>query len=112
MRDIYSAHPIRATANLMAFDGYRPGAWLLTGVEVSREERGKGVARGVMQQVLNDADAEGVPIYLSVEPDGTGLGEDDLVDWYERLGFVLVEPDISSSLIMVREPRTSRVPSK
>ncbi len=103
VRDIYSAFPVRAHAYLMPFDSFRVGAWLLTGVDVAYAERGKGVARGLMKRVLADADAEGVPLYLSIEPDGTpkGLNECQLRDWYHRLGFVA---EGESDTAMVREP--------
>lgn len=102
MKDGYTAYPVRATAHLMPFDSYRRGAWLLTSVEVAYDHRGEGVARGLMRHVLADADAEGAPLYLSIEPDGTGLDEDQLRTWYRRLGFV---DDPMSAITMVREPR-------
>lgn len=105
MKDGYTAYPIRATVSLMPFDSYRPGAWLVTGVEVGHEvPRGTGVARGLMRRVLDDADSEGVVLYLSIEPDGTGLDEDQLRAWYERLGFV-TDHDIGSDYAMVRTPK-------
>jgi len=103
MRDTYSAYPIRAHAYLMPlFD--EENAWLLTGVEVAYDERGKGVARELMRRVLTDADAEGVTLYLSVEPDGSlgSLEASELMDWYERLGFVRMS---ESDYGMVRQPQ-------
>lgn len=85
MRDVYSAYPVRAHAYLMPI---LTDTWLLTGVEVAHNERGKGHARELMRRVLTDADNENVNLYLSVEPDGTGLEASELMDWYERLGFV------------------------
>ena len=110
MRDCYSANPLRAHADLMPFDIRRPGAWLLTRIEVADDDvdgsplRGRGIARGLMARVLADADAEGAAIYLVIDPDGTGLDEDQLREWYRRLGFVK-DPTIDSDVTMVREPR-------
>lgn len=104
MKDGYTAYPIRATAHLMPFDTWEEGSWLLTSVEVGNEHRGKGVARGLMAQVLADADAEGVTLYLAVEPDGTGLGVSELMDWYKRCGFTS-DSGLDSELAMVRRPR-------
>lgn len=59
-------------------------------VAVGRRFRGQGAARDLMQQVLDDADAEGVALYLSIVPDPPGqnnLTYDQLRDWYMRLGF-------------------------
>jgi ribosomal protein S18 acetylase RimI-like enzyme len=104
MQDTYSAYPIRAHAYLMPFDSYRVGAWLLTGVEVAYNERGKGIARDLMRRVLADADAERAPLYLSVEPDGTpaSLDEDQLSAWYQRLGFVFMAEDDYSGMVRER----------
>jgi hypothetical protein len=110
MKDGYSAYPHRATASLMPFDSVRPGSWLLTGIEVGVKDwdgnplRGKGIARELMAQILADADAEGAPLYLSIEPDGSpgSLTAEQLRDWYTRLGFV---PTMDSEFAMLREPR-------
>lgn len=106
MRDVYGAYPVRAHAYLMPFDAVCPGAWLLTGVDVACGARGNGVARGLMQRVLADADAEGVRLYLAIQPDGTprSLDEDQLRAWYSRLGFT-VDPSLESDIAMVRESR-------
>lgn len=104
MRDIYSAAPIRAHAYLMPFHIIQPGAWLLTGVDVANNERGKGVARELLRRVLADADEENVTLYLSIEPDGTGLDEDQLRDWYHRLGFIH-DTSLQSDIAMIRTPK-------
>jgi N-acetylglutamate synthase-like GNAT family acetyltransferase len=68
--------------------------WLFTGVDVAHNERGKGVARELLRRVLDDADTEGVTLFLSVEPDGTGLDDSQLRDWYARLGFIESEDNL------------------
>lgn len=107
MRDIYSAAPIRAHAYLMPFDFYQTGAWLVTGIDVARTERGNGVARSLAARVLADADTEGVTLCLNVEPDGSAgsLSEQQLRDWYARLGFVTAPDPLAAETGMVREPR-------
>lgn len=60
---------------------------LLTRINVPRMHRGNGVARRLMQQVLRDADAERVTIYLHISP-SDGLDFEQLEAWYERCGFV------------------------
>jgi len=103
MKDGYTAYPIRATASLMPFDVFEPGAWLLTGIEVAYHDRGRGVARGLLKQILTDADSEQVTLCLSVEPDGTGLDAEQLTAWYRRHGFVPLDMDNPRS--MVRRPQ-------
>lgn len=100
MRDVYSAYPLRAHAYLMPYLADESGkTWLLTGIDVAHNERGRGVARGLLDQVLADADEQGVTLLLSIEPDGTGLEYDQLHQWYSRLGFVEIEDSLMS-----REP--------
>lgn len=69
---------------LMEHDTY-----LLTGIEVGREHRGKGVASRLLEQVLTDADEAGVQMALVVEPDGSidSLDHDALEAFYRRHGF-------------------------
>lgn len=83
MRDAYRDMDHGAVVTLMPMlDGK-----LLTSVEVHRQFRGNGYASALMKQVCEDADIECVTLYLSVIPDGTGLSERVLTDWYGKLGF-------------------------
>jgi GNAT superfamily N-acetyltransferase len=77
----------------------KPGA-ILTGVHGS--PRGRGWGRKVLKRVLDDADAEGVVMFLSVDPDGTGLDHTQLLKWYCRNGFVPID---GSHVSLRREPR-------
>jgi GNAT superfamily N-acetyltransferase len=79
-----------------------PTAHLITRVEVRAKHRGKGVASALMMKVLRDADREQVTLYLTVDPDGTGLDFDSLWRWYERLGFKAWDDDGQS---MWRPPK-------
>lgn len=103
MQDGYSAFPVRATAHLMPFDSYHPGSYLLTSIEVGHEARGQGVGSRLLKRVLDDADKEGVVLYLDIQPDGTGLDERQLRAWYERRGFRHA-PNLEDTAL-VREPR-------
>lgn len=59
---------------------------LLNRINVPKTQRGKGNARKLVSQVLADADAERVTLYLWIQPSG-GLDFDQLEAWYRRLGF-------------------------
>lgn len=66
--------------------------------------RGQGHASRLLKTVTDEADSEGVVLYLSVEPDGTGLDEDQLRSWYRRNGFENMDPELSETG-MIRQPR-------
>lgn len=74
--------------------------WLVTGVEVNRKYRGQGAASKLLKEVIADADRTGTPLILAVEPDGTGLGFQALVEFYQRHGFTQRDQENT----MVREP--------
>lgn len=63
--------------------------YLLTGIEVGREHRGKGIASKLLKQVLADADEAGAQVALVVEPDGSidSLDYASLEAFYQRHGF-------------------------
>lgn len=81
----------RAIADLIQ-DPADPLVWTLTRISVppldfeGRSLRGQGLARGIMQQILTDADKEGVVLILYISPGG-GLTKRQLAAWYKRLGF-------------------------
>lgn len=87
-----------ASINLMDIN---PSTYLITGIEVHRDSRGNGYASALLDDVCRDADRENITLMLSVDPDGTGLDEQTLVDWYTRKGFKPLAIDLTS---MVREP--------
>lgn len=65
--------------------------WVLHLLYVKPTERGKGHASALMQQILNEADLEGVTIGLQVAGDIDGdnaMTDAQLKDWYKTLGFV------------------------
>jgi len=77
--------------------------WIITGIYVEPEYRGRGYGRQLLNMILADADAEGITLFLDVVGSGKMLN-DQLADWYARNGF------ISTGIIgqlhdMKREPR-------
>jgi len=63
--------------------------WTITRINVPEKFRGQGHGSELLQLILADADAEQVPLQLSVFPTGP-LGWRALADWYERYGFKMV----------------------
>lgn len=88
---------------MVMFDGVA-----VTGIGVGRAFRGQGAASRVLKEVIEDADREGVKLYLSIEPDGTGLEEDALRAWYSRFGFVNMDPELTD-IGMVREAQAPKI---
>lgn len=90
MRDSYYDPEHRASAHTMHIGGLMEhDTYLLTGIEVGREHRGKGIASKLLRQILSDADEHGVQVALVVEPDGSidSLDYDSLEAFYRRHGF-------------------------
>lgn len=69
--------------------------WLITSVGVQSHQRGRGAASKLLDEVLKNSEAEKVTMFLSIEPDGTGLDGEVLRAWYGRKGFVAMDPKIS-----------------
>lgn len=62
---------------------------LITGIQTSRQGRGQGFAKRLLNELLADADKEQVILMLSVDPD-PDVDRDRLVKWYESVGFKFV----------------------
>jgi GNAT superfamily N-acetyltransferase len=99
MKKCYIDYKHRAIADLCdsLHFGSGPGL-LLTRINTPRAHRGKGVARALMAQILSDADAEGVTLFLHISP-SDGLNYNQLKAWYERCGFV------DRGIVFRRDPR-------
>lgn len=102
MKTCYVDYESRAIADLCdAIDAGFKG-WLITRINVPVRQRGKGVGSKLLQQILDDADLEGVNLFLEVVPSG-GLDRDQLEDWYTRKGFKHYKG------FMVRKPLVTRL---
>ena len=82
-----------------------PDGLIITRINVPAEHRWKGVARALLQQVLDDADKTNTTLYLEIVPSG-GMNFGQLRNWYERRGFCDTG-DISG--FWRRLPATSRI---
>lgn len=78
------------------------GWMLITRINVPVKSRGTGLGTRILNEVLRDADRFGVTLCLEPMPSG-GMTFKSLRDWYERNGFVSINPHM-----MVRIPRTDR----
>jgi hypothetical protein len=79
--------------------------WLVTWIE--SKNRGQGEAQRVLDQVKQDADAEGVWLWLSIQPD-PGVSWIRLSQWYSRNGFVhnrISDPNSMERLPELPQPR-------
>lgn len=74
--------------------------FIVNRVNTPHDHRGKGYARELMRECLADADAEGVTLYLWINPYGD-MTYEQLSAWYIRCGFVVR----SRMGLYVREPR-------
>ena len=98
------ADPVHwATVTLMDITNSDADGWLITGVQVQARFRGQGYASDLLDRVCQDADEEGVKLFLEIAPDGTGLDEAVLDAFYRRHGFEAWEEGDEYSRI--REPR-------
>lgn len=78
----------------------------IEGLEVAQEHRGTGLGKRIMQVVISLADHYGVTLSLQPNsPQGmwpnydNALNQDDLTDWYRRLGF-----EYNDNGFMFRQP--------
>jgi GNAT superfamily N-acetyltransferase len=84
MRNVFVDKDHRAIADLVQYD-LVPG-WAITRINVPAEHRGHGVGSKLLRQILDEADREGVDLYLEVSP-SDGLDFEQLSAWYARHGF-------------------------
>lgn len=92
MRECYSTPRGEAAAWVR---DYGDGDGELHLVGTKKSERGKGHMRTVMAELLADADREGVCLLVVSgigRSDGSGMTAEELVEWYERLGFESLGP--------------------
>lgn len=85
MKTCYVDYQTRTIADLARAGELYPG-WTITRINVPRAARGRGLASKILDEIIADADAEGVELWLEVSP-SDGLNYIQLVDWYKRHGF-------------------------
>lgn len=87
MKTCYVDYATRSIADLVDSRemGLRNGM-VITRINVPRESRGKGHGTKLLKQIIDDADAEGVNLYLEILSSG-GLSRGQLEAWYLRHGF-------------------------
>ena len=100
-RSLIAQHP-DAVAHLIAGYGYRvvaraAGVIRLCDTAVSTPARGRGYGTLLLRDLLDEADAAGAPLELSVWHDAPARS------WYERHGFVVVGGDPHAYIDMRRE---------
>lgn len=70
----------------MPVDSTRREYYVITRINVMERYRGRGFGTQILNEILADADAEDVILYLDPLPSG-GLNAEELKAWYERHGF-------------------------
>lgn len=81
----------------------RAGTREVSHLHVPAEHRRKHLGTALMNLICQEADANGITLLLTVRPsDEDGLDEDQLIDWYIRFGFMLLQ-DTPLGQMMVRK---------
>ncbi len=65
---------------------YEPGTLYISRIKTRDSYQGQGGARELMQELIADADNEGVTLALEINPYGP-MNFKQLESWYKRLGF-------------------------
>ena len=73
---------------------------VLNRINVPERHRGKGIARKLLKQILDDADREEITLKLEILASG-GLTFEQLESWYKRHGFIWSSDEKG---VMVRLP--------
>jgi ribosomal protein S18 acetylase RimI-like enzyme len=79
------------TRSIVSLDNTQhPDGLTVTRVSVLPQWRGRGIASRLLRECTEEADREGVVLWLAPAPDisGSGLTRAQLIAWYERVGFV------------------------
>lgn len=84
MKQTYIDYATRTIADCCKPDAL--GIVLVTRINVPFPSRGQGHGSKILQQIIADADAEGITLELWPSPSG-GLSGRALVAWYKRHGF-------------------------
>jgi ribosomal protein S18 acetylase RimI-like enzyme len=88
MRSVYFDRETRGIVDLVDTSSWCGSkTFLITRINVPPQYRRRGVATSLLQQVLADADKEGVTLWLEVLSSGD-MTDEQLGKWYEKFGFV------------------------
>jgi GNAT superfamily N-acetyltransferase len=74
------------------------GGCLITGIRTYPKYRGKGLARQALRMIIEDADKEGVTLFLAAAAEPwdnqkwPGISQEALLAWYKRYGFQSFDP--------------------
>jgi GNAT superfamily N-acetyltransferase len=96
-------YTIRAGGQLrgMAMVTWVEDRWLLVWLYVVPEYRRHGYGTRLLEEIVGDADTDGVDIWLVPAPGPGGMSGMQLIKWYRQYGFQLVEGE---PFDMVRRP--------
>ena len=105
MRNCYYDKPSNSIADLiLGIENPLPmldvNSALITRINVPDRYRGNGIGSKLLQQILKDADQEGITLYLEILASG-GLTYIQLDAWYRRHGFIWDE----EQSLMFRKPK-------
>lgn len=82
MKDTYADTEHWATVNTI-----RAKAAIITSWNINSKFRGQGHAAKLFDEMLADADKKNTILFLSIDPDGTGLNFGELLKFYQSRGF-------------------------
>lgn len=108
MRHTYSDPEHWATVQLIDLTFVMPGNWVVGGFQVHRNFQRQGHGGRLFQQVLDDADREGVTLLLTAygsDNKRDGLTHEQLIDFYKRRGFILYDEN-DNPRNFIRHPRS------
>ena len=100
MKTFYVIEKVRGIADVSPSEDH--DYFIINRINVPSLYRGQGYGRQLLAQILADADAEHATLWLMPlgTTDPTGLTPWQLIAWYSRHGFILLE-----SGCMVRIPK-------
>jgi GNAT superfamily N-acetyltransferase len=86
MKDTFFDYSTRSIINLIPLAHSDKSKFWVSRVNTPPEHRGKGAATQLMTEMLQEADRQGIELYLGIYPSGD-LDVTQLRKWYERFGF-------------------------